>query len=115
MQQGFKPFAPFGQLLHDLRLIEPNLKYSPYIFCGSDSLLDARKMLSGGVLCMALPPHTSVTNYRWSIANLSLILFDSGEMYQEDLKFIALALLDEGAKQVCVYATDPPGVETYHK
>ena len=113
MQHGFKPFAPFGQLLHDLRAAQPNLNYSPYIFCGRFALAEARKMLSSGLICVALPPNTKVTDYRWSVKDLPLILFDTGEMNEQDLKDIAAALLDEGARQVCIYYANPPTVEIY--
>lgn len=115
MQYGFKSFAPFGQLLRDLRAAQPDLNYCPYIFCGRFAIAEARKMLSSGQVCLALPFKMKVTDYQWSVVGLSLILFDSGEMTANDLKIIAMALLDEGAKQVCVYQTDPPNVEIYNK
>lgn len=115
MQHGFKPFAPFGQLLHDLRAAQPNLNYAPYIFCGRYALAEARKMLSSGLICIALPPTTQAINFRWSVNDLPLILFDSGEMIEQDLRDIAAALLDEGARQVCIYYADPPHVEIYNK
>lgn len=114
MQHGNKPFAPFGQLLHDLQVAQANLNYSPYIFCGRYAIAEARKMLASGLICVALPPKTQVTDYRWSVVGLSLILFDSGEISPTELNLIAIDLLDEGAKQVCVYQADPPSVEVYN-
>lgn len=114
MQHGFKPFSPYGQLLHDLRSAQPNLNYAPYVFCGRFAIAEARKMLASGLICLALPPNTKVSDYRWSVAGLPLILFDSGEISARELKKIAYALLKEKAKQVCVYFTNPPGVDIFN-
>lgn len=115
MQHGIKPFAPFGTLLYQLQVLDVPINFSPYIFVGQLAHQQAVKMNSSGQISLYLPSGKDIQDYQWPVENLSVIVTETGYVPAHLMRLIALSLLAEGAKQVCLFQRDFPGVEIFNK
>lgn len=115
MQQGTRPFPPFGTLLYQLQALDIKIIFSPYIFCGSLAREEAFKMNGHGQIALYLPQNKFIQDYYWPIEDLSVILFSTGSSKPHELKLYALSLLAEGARQVTIYPSDLSPIEIYNK
>lgn len=115
MQHAIKPFPPFGTLLYQLRILEIKISFSPYLFCGDFAREEAFKMNAHGQIALYLPQTKFIQDYFWPIEDLSVVLFNTGGCHFHKLELYALSLIDEGARQVCVYPGDLSPVELYKR
>ena len=116
MQHGIKPFAAFGTLLYQLQVLDVPIYFSPYIFVGQQAHQEAVKMNGSGQISLYLPYNKDITDYQWPVENLSLVLCESCYVPLERMRLMALYLLNEGARQVCVQQRDfPSGIEIFNK
>ena len=102
MQIETKPFAPFGAILD--QLLSENIKprNSIFLYCGKIAESEAKKSLANGHIALCLPYGKTVSDYRWSIQGLRLIVYDTGSMSSINLKRISYELLKLGAHMVVV-------------
>lgn len=113
MQQGNKPFAPFGAVICQLRLELKSIQTSPYIFVGRYAEQEARKFWTQGYIALCLPIGKNVTDYSWPVKDLSLIIYDTGSMASLGLKKIATHLLRCGAKITAIFSEMNHGIDIY--
>ncbi len=102
MQQGNKPYPPFGAILNQYFEMGITPTTSLWIFCGQTGYKDAKKMISClGQLSLALPYKDHPANYQWPVKGMKIVLYDTGGHHTLTyLLEIATELLKAGAKVV---------------
>lgn len=103
MKTENKPFAPFGELLHQVLSKNIKLNYSPFFFCGKYAYEEAKKSLASGQLALCLPVGQAFDHYSWPVTGLRIIVYDTGSMSSLGLSKLAYSLLKQGAQVVGVY------------
>lgn len=106
MQHINKPFAPFGAIFSQYKHLPIKPKFTVYLFCGVDAVKEARKMLERGSLALCVPPKRDFNEYRWELAGMHVLIFNTGSMSELGLVKIAHGVLSHGAKIAGVYSED---------
>lgn len=104
MQQGNKPFPPFGAILNQFQLTSLTLKYALHIHCGKNGWTEAKQTLETGQLALCLPVGAMPLDYHWPVQNLTIIIDDSGGMDKSVLIQLAECCLSNRAKIVWIYS-----------
>ena len=113
MQTINKPFAPFGAVIHQLRLELKNIKTSLFLYVGRYAEIEARKSWEGGNASLCLPIGWQACNYAWPIEGLKIIVVDTGSMTGLGLKKIAYELLKAGSELVVIHTDTKPMVDIF--
>ena len=104
MKTENKPFAPFSALFHQARLQDIKPKYSLFFYCGKYAVREAKNSFETGQFALCLPAGHNILDYQWDVADLRLILYDTGSMSALGIKKISYELLKLGAVMVCTYS-----------
>lgn len=115
MQQGNKPFPPFGALFNQLLKTNLKLKYSPWVFCGKTAWADAAKANEVGQLALCLPYGDDPSGYTWPVTDLSLILNHTGGLASLGLSKFAFELINQGARQVTIFCEQGNGIKVFNR
>lgn len=91
---------PYGAILESYNRAKIKLDYHIVVYVGKTAWPDCKATLAKGQACLCLPPRNAVTQYRWPVKNLRLIVHDTGEMTYPELQKIVAYLLKEGAQAV---------------
>lgn len=102
MQQGNKPYPPFGAILNEYFKLDVIPQNSLWVYCGQTGYKDAKKMFEQlGQLCIALPYKDHPASYQWPVKGMKTILYDTGGHHTLTyLLEVATELLKAGAKVV---------------
>jgi len=107
-------YPPFGRLLAAYLDTAVPLDYAVYVFSGKRAISNASKMIARGQVALALPDSSTPQDYVWPVKDLALVLFSDEFREAPFLERIAFHLLQEGARQVCVFNGEGHPVEIYH-
>lgn len=106
MKTKNKTFAPFGDVLHLLRSNKIQFKFALFFFCGRYAYKEAKEVIEGGQFALCLPFGQSLENFSWPIADMRLVLYDTGDMSLVNLKKIAYGLLELKVNLVAIHSPD---------
>lgn len=115
MQNITKPFAPFCAVIHQIKAEINPWTHSLFVYVGADAYEQARQSWQNGTCCICIPPTRRVTDYQWSVQEMSLVIVDTGSMTGLGLKRMAHDLLMQGAKIVAIHSINFNGIEIYKR
>lgn len=114
MQQGIKPFPPFGAILNQMNLSNVKPRNSIFVYCGDDSWHYAKTSNNNLTFALCLPPDKNPNEYKWPVKGQSLIICDTGNTSQPNLRLLALCLLEAEARQVCIFTEQNTVIDIYN-
>ena len=114
MQQGNKPYPPFGAILNQMHLSNVKPNNSIFVYCGKHAWHCAKESNNNLVFALCLPPRSKADEYKWPVKGLSFIIINTGDMSEADLRLVAYSLLKADARNVAIFSGENIPTEVYH-
>lgn len=109
-----RKFPPYGRRLREQIQKGLQLSNDLYVLIGHRAF-EAAKAFTTSQIVLALPPHDSPYSYEWPVADMSVLLINTGEASEDLVRKTAHALLSAKAKIVRAIDTNNGSLTVFRR